>query len=203
MATFSGKVGFSPHGIRYHTLKFKVPDTWQMESDFGVDYDATFSHNDYFGFRSDICYPYHPLGARRYGVLELPTSFMDWTALNRKVRGKALIDTLKTLKQQVENYNGVLVVNFHNTYLNRNTFPDVIEAYEFLIEDVLASGFWIATARQCTEWWKLRCAALPRPVLDNHKIKLLGSPISMFVDGKDTLVSSFSDKGTADSHVRY
>jgi peptidoglycan/xylan/chitin deacetylase (PgdA/CDA1 family) len=150
--------GTRPKGIRHHILKMSIPKTWGIESSAGLDYDATFSYNKFFGFRGEICFPYHPFGAKRLGLLELPTSFMDWTALNRGLRGKSADEILKSIMKRVERYHGLLMVNFHNTYLNRQTFPDILELYEGLIDSVFQRDYWVATASECSEWWRRRAA---------------------------------------------
>jgi hypothetical protein len=139
-----------------------VPSTWELESSAGLDYDATFSYNRFFGFRGETCFPYHPFGERRLPLLELPTSFMDWTALNRGLRGGSVEKILDVIMEGVELYHGLLVVNFHNTYLNRETFPDVLGLYEGLIERVSSRGYWTTTAESCSSWWKRREAATPQ-----------------------------------------
>ena len=164
LEAFKAQTGDAPKGLRHHILKFKVPDTWIIESQCGLEYDATFGRNGFFGFRSQICYPYRPFATKRLDILELPTSFMDWTALNRGLRGKKALEVLENLMKTVERFHGVLVVNFHNTYLNKDTFPDVVEAYEWVLKR--ADGrYWMVSAQECSSWWKARQAATPHPCL--------------------------------------
>ncbi len=164
LEAFKAQTGNVPKGLRYHILKFKVPDTWIIESKCGLEYDATFARNHFFGFRSEVCYPYRPFATKRLDILELSTSFMDWTALNRGLRGRETLDVLENLMKTVERFHGVLVVNFHNTYLNRDTFPDIVDAYEWVLKR--ADGrYWIASAQECASWWKARQAATPSPRL--------------------------------------
>ncbi|HEV2225616.1 MAG TPA: hypothetical protein VGR56_02280, partial [Nitrososphaerales archaeon] len=66
---------------------------------------------------------------------------------------------LGSIMERVEHYNGLLLVNFHNTYLNRDTFPDVLELYEGLIDRVFERGYWVTTASECSEWWRRRASA--------------------------------------------
>jgi hypothetical protein len=160
--------GATPRGTRHHILKVKVPTTWEIESSAGLDYDATFSYNRFFGFRGEVCFPYHPFGSRRLPLLELPTSFMDWTALNRGMRGESAERILNSITERVEHYHGLLMVNFHNTYLNRETFPDVLGLYERLIDRVTERRYWVTTAESCSEWWRRRAAARPEFSLDGR-----------------------------------
>jgi peptidoglycan/xylan/chitin deacetylase (PgdA/CDA1 family) len=179
---------FSPHGIRYHILKFAVPDSWNLESEAGLLYDATFAYNEFFGFRGEVCYPYHPfVNGERLGIIELPTSFMDWTALRRKLRGGEFGKKIKQLKEQVEREMGLLVVNFHNTYLNPDTFPDVYSSFLSLLEEIHEKNYWVATAAECVAWWKARAAAQPKLFWDEATEKVV-------LDGEFPLLIEFSHK---------
>lgn len=143
-------------GVRHHILKTKPPDTWKIETAEGLSYDATFAYNSFFGFRSGSCLPYHPIDKIRLPIIELPTSFMDWTALHRNIRGEKLFRSIEQVFDAVKEYGGVFVVNFHNTYMNGETFPDVVGAYERFLQKVTTQNSWIATASQCVEWWFTR-----------------------------------------------
>ena len=164
LSLFREKVGQETVGIRYHILKFIPPQTWKIESEKNILYDATFSYNEYFGFRGEVCFPYHPCSdVGRLPLIELPTSFMDWTLLHRKKRGRSAESTLQRVKESVERYNGVLTVNFHNTYINQQTFPDIYELYASLLSQVAAEKYWVATASECARWWNERTSAKPNP----------------------------------------
>ncbi len=165
---FHKLVGTYPEGLRYHILKFKVPETWLLECEAGLKYDATFSHNEYYGFRSGVCFPYHPFNNQRLPILELPTGYMDWTALHRKDRGERAKSMLKEVMGGVEKYHGLLVVDFHNTYLNKDSFRDIYDAYETLLNEISAEQYWVATSAECVQWWNKRAGARPKPKLDER-----------------------------------
>lgn len=161
LETIAARTGQRPSGVRHHILKMSIPKTWEIESSAGLAYDATFSYNRFFGFRGEVCYPYHPFTTHRIPLLELPTSFMDWTALNRNLRGKKAEEVINQIMQKVEHYHGLLMVNFHNTYLNRQTFPDILALYKRLVSTVSERGYWVTTAQSCSEWWMRRAATRP------------------------------------------
>lgn len=158
---FRAKFGADTAGVRHHILKFEVPSTWLLETEAKMQYDSTFAFNRFFGFRSEFCLPYHPFDQTRLPILELPLSFMDWTAFHRGRRGMNFRGALQEVKRSVDKNHGVLVVNFHNTYLNRETFPDVVDAYEWLMDETIRDGYWITTARDCADWWAFRSANRP------------------------------------------
>lgn len=176
-------------GVRNHLLKFKAPETWLIEGRAGLLYDATLAYNRFFGSRSSICFPFHPFGEKRLPIVELPTTFMDWTALNRGLRGERFGAMLDKTRKMVEQFHGVLVVNFHNTYLNSDTFPDVLAEYESLIQKVSSNAYWIATAKTCVEWWNLRATSKPSPVLERPGVVMCRDsavPLIVSWEGKET-----------------
>ena len=97
LALTASRSGVKPAGVRHHILKMNIPGTWEVETSAGLDYDATFYYNRFFGFRAETCYPFHPYAKRKLPLLELPTSFMDWTALNRGLRRGSAVKILDVL----------------------------------------------------------------------------------------------------------
>lgn len=147
------------HGERQHTLNFLVPHTWRYQDEIGLDYDCTFYYDDKFGFRSGICYPYHPFDAfthKKFNVLEIPTSYMDWTGLSHNLSLYEQKNVFNELKKVVEEYHGCLVLNFHNMYLNEKHYPDIVKIYRSTLDYVKQNNYWIATAEECAEWWRKR-----------------------------------------------
>lgn len=152
-------VGMPLTGIRQHGLNFRNPHTWRYQEEAGFDHDLSFYYNDKFGFRAGICHPYHPfdsLTRRRFDILEIPTSFMDWTALHRGMSSRSIVETVKKLGEVVEKHHGVLVLNFHNMYINDKTHPDIARAFRNSLDHVRKKGYWIATASECARWWRMR-----------------------------------------------
>ena len=166
LKSFRDVVGSDPAGLRHHILKFSVPKTWEIASAMHLEYDSTFAYNRFFGFRGGVCFPYHPFGSGRIPLTELPMGFMDFTAMHKGLRGAKFSQKIGEVKEVVEKFHGVLVANFHNTYLNGETFPDISEAYEKLLGDVTRDGYWVATALECCRWWQLRTAAHPEVTAD-------------------------------------
>ena len=187
MESFRGRVGFYPRGLRHHILKFQAPETWIIESKFGLEYDATFGYNRFFGYRAGSCFPFHPFTTTaRIPILELPTGFMDWTALHRSDDSSKFGDFLRLAKKRVEEFHGALVVNFHNTYLNRETFPFVIGEYESLLRDIREKEYWVATAAECASWWGRRSLERIEPRMRDDG--------TILVSARDVTVHTFDAK---------
>ncbi len=147
--------GMQVAGTREHMLKFDRERTWKCIESAGLTYDMTFGVNEKLGFLAGLCHPYHPMSdeGRAYRFVEIPTSFMDWTAIRSGLGKEELTSVMRKLKDSVLSLNGCLCVNFHNTYIDGELFPEIERAYRLLIEECKASGFWVATAKECAEWW--------------------------------------------------
>ncbi len=176
---FREMFGRPPTGIRQHILKFEAPRSWELQTSCGMEYDATFSFNEYFGFRAGVCYPYRPIsGEKRLPITELPTSFMDWTFLHRRYGRKRAGDALRKVIRTVEMHHGLLLVNFHNTYLDREVFPDIWAMYCDLLRYLKKEQYWVGTAAECVSWWTRRQRA-GHP--DDHGDTVPNSPALPFV----------------------
>jgi hypothetical protein len=162
-------------GIRQHNLNFLVPHTWRYQDEVGFKYDLTFYYNDKFGFRSGICHPYHPFDAltkKKFNVLEIPTSFMDHTALSKGLSFEEMQDVFKRLVSTIERLNGCLVLNFHNRYIDNKNYPELYQIYMSILNHIDSRGedCWIASAKECSEWWRNREEAMVDIFIENNNI---------------------------------
>lgn len=148
--------GIPVEGIRQHELNFSVPQTWRIEEQSGFSYDLTFFFNKKLGFRSGLCLPYHPIDKtenKKLNILEIPTSFMDFTVLHNYMSYEETVRNANKILKTVEDFNGVFLTCFHNTYLNEETFPEICDLYKHLLDYVKAKNYWVATAKECCSWW--------------------------------------------------
>ncbi len=146
-------------GIRQHELNFLAPLTWKYEEEAGFIYDLTLSYNETFGFRGGICFPYHPISLlenRRFSILEMPTTFMDWTVLHNRMKHNEAMRMFAMIWRNVEKFNGLFVTCFHNTYLNEETFPEISKLYHSILNDLSQRNYWVTTASECCKWWLKR-----------------------------------------------
>jgi len=160
------KLGKKVFGTRQHGLKFSVPQTWQYQEKL-LDYDLSFYRNEDFGFRAGLCFPYRPLNTS--SIIEIPTSFMDWTALHKGMTYEQIKEELLRIIKQIEKYNGCLVLNFHNEYFNKIVFPHIYKTFIDTLE-YIQKDYWVTTARECVEWWKKRESAKIDIRLEKAKI---------------------------------
>jgi len=164
--------GVMAEGVRYHRLKFQTPLTWSVTSDACLNYDTTYSDH-YFGFKVPLCFPFHPINRteyNRYNVIEIPTAFMDWIALNRKYKEDHCKDILNRIMTVVEQHNGCFAINFHNTYLNADTFHEMYNTYIWMLDNLASRGYWITSAINCCSWWMTRFTAKLNIELRDQKV---------------------------------
>jgi len=148
-------LGEPVHGLREHALKFEYDKTWKCIEGAGFRYDMTFGLNEKTGFVGGLCHPYHPmsLDVTPHSFVEIPTSLMDWTLVRDGLSYEKMEALILHLRDSVASLSGCLCVNFHNTYVDSDLFPDVERAYRQLVSECMKAGFWNATARECAEWW--------------------------------------------------
>jgi len=163
----------------------------------GFEYDMTYGDNQGLGFRAGVCHPYHPLkpDGSLYSFLEIPTSYMDWTSLHAGMSSDDIVRVISKLKASVETLSGCLCVNFHNTYVDRELFPQVERAYSFLISECKSAGFWITTAKECASWWRRREKADLDAWYEDGKLRVKSSdplvrPRVMWPDGRIESINS-------------
>ena len=181
-------IGAKVKGVRQHELNFLTPLTWEYQEKAGFAHDLTLCYATRIGFRSGLCFPYHPIDiarSKRFSLLEIPTSFMDWTVLSKTY--DELLKILEKLEQVVEEYNGCLAMNFHNTYQNEETFPEVEKFYTHVLDDLKERNYWLTTAHECHAWWtKRENMRVDATIQDNViKGKTSGYPLPVIIENSD------------------
>ncbi len=178
-------------GIRHHQLNFLPPFTWRYQEKAGFIYDLSFSYSTDFGFRSGICFPYHPVDIierKRFDLIELPTSFMDWTVLYRHMNYNEAWNTLMELANVIEKLHGCFVVNFHNAYQNKD-FPLIEKLYSKLLDHITRKNYWITSAGKCSSWWLRREKTKLNAFLDKKTIQgNISSPLPIIIEKDEDII---------------
>lgn len=128
-------------GIRQHYLRFKVPDTWNIQAKGGLKYDTTLGYAKYAGFRGGLCTPYKPfdiLNRKVIDIYEIPLIVMDGTISEAQYMGlspKEAIEYVKEVIDRIIEVNGVFSLLWHNSSLDKNSvWNDWITVYEEIIK---------------------------------------------------------------------
>jgi hypothetical protein len=142
-------------GVRMHWLRFDVPDTWNILSDLGFEYDTTFGFPDMPGFRNGMCYCFKPYDLRKkkiIDIVEIPLHIMDATLFKRD-----LVDSWKLIKKiidEVEKNSGVLTLLWHNTTFDEIFWGDWAKLYERILRELKERNAWMTTAENIYNHWK-------------------------------------------------
>jgi hypothetical protein len=112
---------------RQHWLRFKMPETFQLLDDAGLDSDTTMTFERSIGFRSGTCrpFPVYNLKTRhKLRLIEQPTVAMDASitdagTMNLGVGPEAL-QAVQNIVNQCRVMRGECVLLWHNSRLMRS-----------------------------------------------------------------------------------
>ena len=140
-------------GYRNHFLKFKVPDTWELLSKAGFEYDATFGYADCVGFRNGMCHPFKPFNldtGKEIDIFEIPLTIMDCTLFDyMKLDMDGAWEVTKLLIDNVERYKGVITILWHNTYMVGKN----LKFYEKILKYCYEKSAWMTSGDKIGKWW--------------------------------------------------
>lgn len=185
--------------IRQHILNFNVPTTWRYQEKAGFKCDLSFYYNDEFGFRSGICLPYHPydiLENKPRTILEMPTSFMDWTAMFKNLNFNLTINMVNSILEIIKKYNGIFVLNFHNNNIFNKKYPQIRKTFESVLDLINNENYWNTTPITCSNWWKKREKTQIKIWFEKNKIIGTSNNISipLVIEKEKTIKFTIIDK---------
>jgi len=108
-------------GCRQHFLRFKVPDTWQIQEKVGFLYDTSLAFADHIGFRCGTCFPFQPFDIiknRKLDIWELPLIVMDRTLQSPDYQGLSPEEAKQEIIKFInitKNIGGVFTILWHNS----------------------------------------------------------------------------------------
>ncbi|MDD2779300.1 MAG: polysaccharide deacetylase family protein [Methanoculleus sp.] len=141
-------------GYRAHSLRFKVPDTWELLAEAGFRYDTTYGYADHVGFRNGMCHPFQPFNLNTgqfVDIMELPLVFMDRTCLTyMQLDARATYDLAVRLIDAVAACHGVLTLLWHNTTMD----GALLGVYEKILQYCSDSGAWMTSGDEISSWWQ-------------------------------------------------
>lgn len=125
-------------GNRFHYLKFNPVTVCDTVENSGIIYDGSFGFAEHIGFRHGICHPFHPFNhttKKQYSFLEIPLSIMDTTlSFAAYMRDdECLTEKLDRLINEVQKFNGVLSILWHNNYFSHFKYAGWKDRYVQLI----------------------------------------------------------------------
>lgn len=108
---------------RHHYLRFKVPFTWQVWDDNGLESDHTLGFAEMEGFRCGTCYSYSVynfLTRKKLKLKESPLILMEVsvTEYQKLDKPEQFAEKLKNVVNIVKRYNGEFVFLYHNSFFD-------------------------------------------------------------------------------------
>lgn len=148
-------------GIRQHFLYLKVSQTWRFQSDSNFLYDCTLGYPDRSGFRSGFALPFQPYDLqtdKEVGIWEINTNVMDQTYDKYDRKGKEQIrKEIGKLLSELEKANGgLLTLLWHTNVLEEFGFPDFLNLYEELLDELSRRKAFVSTGEGIVRFWSAR-----------------------------------------------
>jgi len=151
-------VGHEVEGVRQHYLNLDVPKTWEIQRRVGFEYDSSLGWRDRIGLEG---IPNRPFSPFRDAFLVLPLAVMDGALFeSERTEERARSRLLSVFARAAEEF-ALVVVLWHQRFVNAAEFPREYRTYEFVLRHARAAGAWMATAGEVASWWRRR--GLGRP----------------------------------------
>ena len=158
-------IGKKIYGVRNHVYRFKTPDTWNLLSQAGFEYDSTFGYHDMVGFRNGMCHPYNPYDLNTEQVIpiiEIPPCVVDVSLFSyMKLNADKSWILIKKLIDDVEKLGGVLTILWHNwTFSYPVSYAGIFgkewtDLYEKILKYGSEKNAWMTSGKNiCNHFWK-------------------------------------------------
>lgn len=141
-------------GIRNHYLQFDWRVTPSIQLACHALYDSTIGFNFTYGFRCGTTFPFVIPDPHGNGLIEMPLSVMD-TALKFAVPGREF-EVADRIADEVRHQGGLLMINWHQHFCNRDTNPLMFNWVEKIITRAHTDKAWIALPRDVALHWHRR-----------------------------------------------
>lgn len=132
-------------GIRQHRLLYKLPITAINHAKAHISYDTTLCFAEHEGFRNSYCLPfklYDFENDKPVDVWQIPLNVMDVTLFHyRGLDNAKALTSIKDLMLEVEKFNGVFTLLWHNDFFDEDRYPGTTELYENLLKYMGSTSF--------------------------------------------------------------
>jgi len=145
-------LGHPVPGTRQHYLRLAIPDTWKIHAELGFTYDSTLGYSDRIGFRYDQLHPFFPadpISGRTIPVLQLPIGIMDVPLMKLSKPWESALAII----EQVEDCNGVLVLDWHQRVFNSWEYYDYQDIYVRIMRECQRREALVGTCSQIAQAW--------------------------------------------------
>ena len=161
-------------GTRTHFLRFKVPETWILERDSGFYYDSSLGYPDKIGYRNGFCWVYSPyvIGKEEeIKFFELPLSVMDSALFEESKTMEDAWSYLMRLFNNIEEYNGVITLDWHQRAFNEKYFKNWSLVYKKCLDHFKSRDAFVDLAGNIVEWINKRNLVFISKEANKNRIK--------------------------------
>ncbi|MGM0478975.1 MAG: polysaccharide deacetylase family protein [Bacteroidota bacterium] len=128
---------------RHHYLRVNLPHTLRFWEQNKMKFDSSIGYSKHIGFRAGMCYPYpffDIFERRQLQLVEHPLILMDVALFNQTRKVEDMKQKIKTLSDQVRQYEGEFVFLWHNNNIHHPNWREIGKDYEDFIA-IIAQGF--------------------------------------------------------------
>lgn len=122
---------------RQHCLKYKRNITPLIHEEAGLSEDFTLGFAAHEGFRNSYCHPFKLFDFDKnqmVNVWQFPLNVMDNTLLEyRGLSFDEAKNSINSLIDEVNSFNGVFTLLWHNSYFNEKQFPGITMFYKEIL----------------------------------------------------------------------
>lgn len=125
---------------RNHYLRFKVPVSWSVLYDCGIEYDTTLGYSDTDGFRAGTskCFlPYDVMKNEKIDILEIPMINMDVVEMEKNKSFEEKWISIKEVIDKAKSNNSVSSILWHQCSLS---YDDYYKMYEKILKYIAFLG---------------------------------------------------------------
>ncbi len=149
---------FPVMGGRFHFLFFDSLRTFKVLEQTQLKYDSTLGFAEEIGFRNGICFPFVPFNIsenKPYSIGEIPLMIMDTTFWSYKKNGiERIFPQILNLVDEVQKFNGCLVILWHNKYFSPYKFAGWGEIYEQILAEGQKRNALLLSSEQVYQRWQ-------------------------------------------------
>jgi hypothetical protein len=127
-------------GNRFHFLMWDMNKTPSIIEKANLKYDSTLGFQEHIGFRNGICTPFYLYdftNNRPYCFIEIPLTIMDCSLAFKEYMNLSPDEALKKVEfiiTETKKFEGVLTVNWHNTFFSDYIYSDWKKLYLEIIK---------------------------------------------------------------------
>jgi peptidoglycan/xylan/chitin deacetylase (PgdA/CDA1 family) len=128
-------------GGRQHYLNLDAPETWRIQRDIGLRYDASLGSSDEYGFQ-------HGYGLQRPfddEFVVFPLTIMEQAIPDPGADFDAAWAACEETLQEARDNDAVMSVLWHPRYFSEGDFPGYGRVYRRLVERALDLGAWVGS----------------------------------------------------------